>query len=352
MPRITETFCRQHRHEALAEIPRYGDGPRQIRFTHILNPYRAASFQDKAVQELTFETIRAAAREAAPSIAVRCVCVTAAGDRDIVPDDFIAAHCLNRTVLDVATFAVRRALPLIFDILDNGVAVPEESRDAPGCEDFIIFTNMDIHLQPHFYLAVAEFIRDGYDTIDVHRRTIPQYAPQVQLLPVMYAEGGIHHGGLDCIIFPRKKYPSFVRNNACVGMSLVMKGVLVNCALQARRFLVLSNSRLTFHLGNDRAWAAPLFDDYTQYNLSQFQNVIREMSKDQAAAARLITALRTMQLPPQLVALAEKTAGMPSTAPGGYAAIRRKLKGARLRLIRKALELLKLPDEAASQDHN
>ena len=352
MPRIAEAFCRQHRHETLADIPRYGDGPGHIRFTHILNPWRAASFKDKAVQELTFETIRAAARAAEPSIEVRCVCVTAAGDRDIVPEDFVAAPSLTRTVLDVATFAVPRSLPLIFDIFDNGIAVPEEPRDVPDCEDFIIFTNMDIHLQPHFYQAVAGFIRDGYDIIDVHRRTIPQYAPHVQLLPVMYAEAGIHHGGLDCIIFPRRKYRSFVRNNACVGMSLVMKGVLVNCAVQAKRFLVLSNSRLTFHLGNDRAWAVPLFDDYTQHNLSQFQNLIREMSKEPAAAGRLISALRTMQLPPQLVALAEKTAGIRSTAPGGYALIRRRLKSVRLRLARKALGLLTLPEEAASQDHN
>jgi hypothetical protein len=278
--------------------------------------------------------------------------VTAPGDRDIVPQDFIAAPSLTRTVLDVATVAVPRSLPLVFDIFDNGIGLPEDPREVPGCEDFIIFTNMDIHLQPHFYQAVAEFIRDGYDTIDVHRRTIPQYPPQVQLLPVMYAETGIHHGGLDCIIFPRRKYPSFIRNNACVGMSLVMKGVLVNCALQARRFLVVSNSRLTFHLGNDRAWAVPLFDDYTQHNLSQFQNVIREMSKDPAVAARLIAALRTMQLPPQLIALAEETAGIPRTAPGPYALLRRKLKGARLRLTRWALGMLTPPEGTPSQDHN
>ncbi len=183
MPRIAENFCRQLRNETLAAVPQHGDGPRKVRFTHILNPYRAQNEQENAVQQLTFETIRIAARNITPDIQVRCVCVTSTADNGLIPPDFAAAENLTRTVLDVAAFAVRKPLPLVFDILDRGVAVPEEPPVMPDYEDFIIFSNMDIHLQPHFYTAIATFIREGYDVVDIHRRTIAQRPPQVDLLP-------------------------------------------------------------------------------------------------------------------------------------------------------------------------
>lgn len=347
MPRIAENYYRQQWNETLEDVPRYGDGPRQVRFTHILNPYRADSEQEQAVQQLTFETIRIAARTAGPAIPVRCVCVTSPADRGVVPPDFIAAESLTRTVLDLAAFVVRKPLPLVFDILDRGIAVPEEPPAMPGCEDFVIFTNMDIHLQPHFYLAMAEFIREGYDIIDVQRRTIPRHPARTELLPLMFAETGTHHGGFDCIVFPRRKYQSFIRNDACIGMAMVMKGFLINCAMQARRFLILSNSRLTFHLGNDRAWARPLFDEYTNFNLAQFQKVLTAMTTDEASAARMISMLEMLELPQHLITVGEKALGLPSPKPGSYVFMRRKFGSLLPRLRRKAILWLLRPGEVA-----
>jgi hypothetical protein len=358
MPRLTEDYCRQERDESLADVPRYDDGPRQVRFTHILNPYRGQTEQEKGVQEVTFESIRIAARIAAPFLKLRCVCVARPDELDTIPDDFIAAGTLTRSVLDVASFKVRRALPLVFDILDNGVAVTEDPPEIAGCEDFVIFTNMDIHLQPYFYLAVFEFIKAGYDVIDIHRRTIPHYPPSLHELPTMFAEPGVHHGGLDCIIFPRQKYKSFVRNNACVGMSLVMKGILLNCALQAKRFLVLTNARLTFHIGNDRAWAIPLFKDYEQFNLAEFRRVISAVSKDRTAAIRLISAFKAMAISQELISFVEEAAGGRSPKPKPHQVILRKMKSARGHLIRKTIELVSRLDgtaaahEARPQDRN
>ena len=344
MPRVTENFCRQERNESLADVPRYGDGPRHVRFTHILNPYRALTEDRKALQEVTFETIRMAAGVAAPSVKVRCVCVTHPNELDIVPADFIAAGPLKRTVLDIATFGVPRAMPLVFDILDAGVAVTEDPPEVPGCEDFIVFTNMDIHLSPHFYLVMAELIEGGYDIIDVHRFSIPHYRPSLRELPLMFAEQGVHHGGLDCIVFPRRKYKSFIRNKACIGMSLVMKGLLFNCAMQARRFLVLSNARLTFHLGNDRAWDSPLFKDYEDYNRLESKRVVSAIAKDKTAALKLILALQAMGQRQEFILVAEKTAGIASPKLKAGQVILRKIRSGRALLIRKAHALLPSSD--------
>jgi hypothetical protein len=321
MPCITENFCRQQRNETLADVPQHGDGARQVRFTHILNPYQTRNAQEQALQQLTFETIRIAARSVTPDIRVRCVCVTSSADRGVVPLDFIAAESLTRTVLDVATFTVAKPLPLVFDIFDCGVAVPEDPPAMPDCEDFIIFSNMDIHLQPHFYLAIAKFIRAGYDVVDVHRRTIPHHPARVDLLPLMFAEIGTHHGGLDCIVFPRKKYRTFIRNNACVGMSQVMRAVLLNCAMQAQRYLMLDNSRLTFHLGNDRAWDVPLFDEYTKFNVAQFRMTLAAMVTRESSANKLISTLKTLNLPQYLAEVGEKASGSLSPKLRIYALI-------------------------------
>lgn len=351
MPRIAANFCRQQWNEALAAVPQHGDGPRKVRFTHILNPYRAHSEQEQAVQQLTFETIRIAARNIAPDIQVRCVCVASPADSGVIPPDFITAESLNRTVLDVATFAVRKPLPLVFDILDRGVAAPEEPPAMPDYEDFIIFSNMDIHFQPHFYTAVAKFIREGYDVVDIHRRTIPHHPPRVDLLPLMFAETGAHHGGLDCIAFPRRKYQAFIRNNACVGMSQVMRGLLVNCAMQAQRYLMLDNSRLTFHLGNDRAWAVPLFDEYTKFNLAEFQTVLAAMAADGSSAARLVSTLKALELPQYLTIVGRKTAG--SLSPHLWMwVLLRKLRSLPHRLRRTAIYWLLRPGEEASHDYH
>ena len=351
MPRIAENFCRQQRNETLAAVPQHGDGPSKVRFTHILNPYRTHSEQEQAVQQLTFETIRIAARNVAPDIQVRCVCVTSPADSGVIPPDFIAAENLTRTVLDVASFAVRKPLPLVFDILDRGVAVPEEPPAMPDCEDFIIFSNMDIHLQPHFYTAIAKFIREGYDVVDVHRRTIAQHPPQVDLLPLMFAETGTHHGGLDCIAFPRRKYQAFMRNNACVGMSQVMKGLLINCATQARRYLMLDNSRLTFHLGNDRAWAVPLFDEYTKFNLAEFQIVLAAIAVDEFSTARLVSTLKMLEMPQYLITVGQRTPGSVSPRLRMWALLR-KVRSLPTRLRRSAIYWLLRPGEEASHNYH
>lgn len=331
--RITENYCRQELDEDLASVPRHGDGPRRVRFTHILNPYPGRTPQARGIQQVTFETLRMAAQAVAPHAEVRCVCAVPPDETHIVPSDFIAAGTLTRTVQDVAKFQVRRAMPLIFDILDSGIAVVEKPAEIPDCEDYIVFTNMDIHLQPCFYLVLLDFIREGYDIIDVHRRTIPEYEPSIHLLPSMFAELGVHHGGLDCIAFPRRKYSSFVKNEACVGMSLVMKGVLFNCAVMAKRFLVLSNAHLTFHLGNERAWAHPLFNEYEAHNLSESKRVVRAMSTDKSAALRVVAALKTLQMKQDFLSIAEEGAGIEPAPPRNPFSLRQ-------RLVRKAMQIL------------
>ena len=296
----------------LADLPRHGDAPVRVRITHILNPYRGQTDDEQAVQEITFETIRIAARMAAPAVAVRCVCVTFADEVTMVPPDFVTAPVLTRSVLDVARFESPRPLPLVFDILDHGIAVPEDPPAVSGCDDYVIFTNADIHLQPHFYLTVLDLITAGYDVMDIHRQTIPARPPSVHDLDMMFGEAGLAHSGSDCLVFPRAIYKSFVTNRACVGRSFVMRGLVFNLALHARRLLIVDYARLTFHIGNDRVWMDQRFDDYTDFNVAETISVLRALSKDRAVARRLLASLKALGVRPAFLQPVQAACG-----PGG-----------------------------------
>jgi hypothetical protein len=343
MPQLAENVFKQGPTETLADIPRYDDGPTRVRFTHIMNPYLGQNAgDDRTVQELTFETMRMAARVAAPSVTVRFVGVTNAHEIELVPPDFIAAAPLTRSVIDFATFKHPRAMPLVFDVLDHGIAVPEDPPEIPGCEDYIIFTNTDISLQPHFYLAVAGFVKAGYDVVDVHRRLLPDYEASVRELPFMLSENGTRHGGCDCIVFPRRMYPSFLRNNACIGRSKVMRAMIFNCALQAKRYLVVMNGHLTFHLGNGRAWADPKFDDYSLFNTEEGIRVLMELASEPSAGKRLLASLRALSVQAAVIHLIPMFEGLDPPRLPLHKLIRRKLGSARKRLARKLVAVLSL----------
>ncbi|MEI9993611.1 MAG: hypothetical protein WDM91_03365 [Rhizomicrobium sp.] len=271
MPQLTPSFFRQDRKELLADLPRFADGPRNVRFRHIVHPYvdRSTPFNTE-VQAITFETIRIAAA-AAPDIATRCVCVTLADEGHIVPPDCLAVPGLTRMAGDVAPFKHPRPLPLLFDSIDLGVAADIGAADG---EEFVIFTNSDIHLLPHFYRSIARLIAEGYDVITVNRRVIPRQPGDARDLALMFADYGKDHPGFDCFVFPARLYPAFVKSNACVGAGMVMRSLLFNLAALAGRFLMLTTPHLTFHIGEDSFWVNPKYADYVDFNLRQAQEVV------------------------------------------------------------------------------
>ena len=314
MPLLTDNYYEQGPRETMAEIPRHGDGPKRIRITHILQPYATKNERHRKIQELTFETIRIAVKEAAPFLAVRCVCVPLSGERDVIPPDFLAAAPLTRTVIDIAEFQVPRNLPLVFDILDNGMALPDSPSGDVECEDFIIFTNTDIHLLPHFYLAVAALISAGYDVMTINRRTIGNFALNISELPQMFGEYGVDHPGVDCFVFPRQIYRLFVRNNACVGMIRVMRGLVFNLVVNARRYLVLTRAHLTFHIGDDREWNKPRYEDYRHFNTEETTKVISALAKDNPRVESFIMFLCAINSPKEFILTAMDAAGIPRSS--------------------------------------
>lgn len=173
MPWLTPIVFKQGPNEPLTRLPRFDAGPGNISFRHLVHAYTDKAVpENTAVQSITFDTIQYARRFAEPDYPVTLAVVTYPEDSYLIPPAATAAPMLQRVVTDVGRFAVPRSLPLLFDILRNGIAVPVPVEHRSDAVEFLVLTNSDIHLQPHFYRVLATLIHQGYDVITVNRRTI------------------------------------------------------------------------------------------------------------------------------------------------------------------------------------
>ena len=310
MPWLTPIVFRQGADESLTRIPRFEDGPRSIHFRHVVHAYTDNGVPDNnGVQKISFDTIRQAIQFAAPDYRVDCVAVTFADDANLIPHDVIAAPHLKRVVTEIATFAVKRPLPLLFDVLANGAAAElpvrfsqswrqrvrymfhvnkeDRQRRRAGEIEYFVMTNSDIHVQPGFYRVLAEFIARGYDVITTNRRTIDVDPGDRSYSPIYMADRGSDHGGFDCFVFPTSMLEKFITSDGCCGSGHVMRSLLFNLVALARRFLMLTHAQLTYHLGNDEYWGTPAFGDYMHFNIRQAVDVIARLAGNADAARRL-----------------------------------------------------------------
>ncbi|NCF68667.1 MAG: hypothetical protein GWP61_22130 [Chloroflexi bacterium] len=244
-----------------------------LRIAHIVNPVLVQPPSDLVVaQPISFEAMRIAKQQAAGRVAVDLLAVGYAEDNPAMPADFQEMPLLTRSVLDVAAFQKQRKLPLLKDILD---------RLYGGCEaEYLAYTNVDIGLQPHFYLSVQGFIDQGFDAFVINRRTISRKHTRVEELPLMWAEAGDPHRGWDCFVFQRDLYPEFVLGNVCVGATRVGLALLANMVAYGRCFFEIKDAHLTFHIGDERHWKNPAFADYDAHNTRELMEILTVLEKE------------------------------------------------------------------------
>jgi hypothetical protein len=239
-----------------------------ISIGHVVNPVIVDQLSDLYVaQPITFETMRRA--QAVTGGGVGLFTAQYPEDRSMVPDGFTPTPDLDRSVLDMSFFQEQRKLPLLRDILDRLY----EATDA----EYLVYTNVDIGLQPHFYVAVRQFIREGYDAFLINRRTISGQYTSIEELPRMYAEKGRKHPGNDCFIFRRDAYPQYDLGNVCIGIDWVGWTLRANMEHFARRFEQFGDEHLTFHIGDRRSWKQERYSDYRHYNGRQVHRVLKRL---------------------------------------------------------------------------
>ena len=243
---------------------------RQLTMAHVVNPVPTRYESDLyAAQPVTFESMRRAAAYAdTRGLDVDLISVVAEGDQLRSPAGFSEAQRRACVVSSIKQFQRPRPLPLLSDILE----IAAEESDA----EWLIYTNADIAVLPHFYAFIAEKIHQGHDAIVINRRTIPRNEMDISKLETLYSKIGEKHPGYDCFVFRRQLIDQFALGDVCVGVHLVGKVLLWNLMAHATRPILVDEDHLTFHLGDDNAGKTPEFIDYIEHNSAQ---AVRTMAR-------------------------------------------------------------------------
>jgi len=240
------------------------------KFAHIIHPCLPPAGSDlHLAQPITFATMRTAHTFAQGQVDVQLYAVKQQDEAFAIPSGFIATPDLTRTVCEVSSFGIKRPLALIGDILERLYAVAIDA-------EYLIYTNVDIALQPYFYLAVNNLLDQGYDALIINRRTITTPYQSITEVPLMYAEEGIPHGGYDCFVFKRTVYPSYQLGNICIGAVGIGAALGVNMLYHAANFKEFTDLHLTFHLGDERIWRTDQYQDYARHNWQEFCQILHQ----------------------------------------------------------------------------
>ncbi len=221
----------------------------QFKVSHIINPINDIDKPDlRYIQAVTFESIRNALRFnncSIPQVSFSICSTQYPEDHVSIPSFIQKLSDLDQSVLDINERLEGKKLPLIKDILNIGVQETES--------DYLIYTNIDIALQPHFYDFVAHKIINGHDAIVINRRRIPFKAKPAeqasQSLTNYYGIIGRSHPGFDCFIIKRSVLEQFILNNICIGISFLETALIHNIAAFSKNPLYVLDQHLTFHLG-------------------------------------------------------------------------------------------------------
>lgn len=241
---------------------------------HIINPYYSPREFDIQTQTKALTSIERARQLSQYSETIKISAVYEPG-QELLVDNFKPDYqsFIDRNVLDIRDFEIPCKLPLVFDILEAGV------KNAKP-DDFIVFTNTDIILAPYFYDAVIDLLQSGFDAITINRNTLSEKQILIDSLAINIAEKGRYHPGYDCLIFSVKSLKKFVTNQACLGRSAVMRGLLYNLVYFSHKMLMLKKINLTFHIGNEVSWRTHKYKDYTDFNFSESKLVLEKLLDD------------------------------------------------------------------------
>jgi len=256
-----------------------------IQITHCVNPFRAkVGSEHELAQNVTIASMQSARRAAViedPALSVRHVAAVLRGEE---PENgiFDEVLILQRSILDLHEFRVKRPLPLIYDIIE----APRLSD-----EDILIYTNIDIGLVSNFYAFVADLFRLGLDAVIINRRTVSDVYTGPEALRLIAAEAGAQHPGYDCFAFRAHLRRKFFLWHSCLGIGGVMTPLVYNMLAFAKAPCVLLDAHVTFHLGDDKTWERPEFHDYAEFNRREIDQVFEKLCDDPIRRENLISAL-------------------------------------------------------------
>jgi hypothetical protein len=207
---------------------------------HLINPYSSGNGSfDSRMQSLTMESMVEAKRFAKKDVHISLCYTCLEGDIVEVPSEFIQLSSLSRSIVDVHVDLNGKKLPLIQDILNK--------TEELGPVDYVIYTNMDIIVLPHFYSFIFGKLNQ-HDAIVVNRRRITQKHIESGLSEI-YADIGLSHPGFDCFVLEQSLLKSFDMGKICIGIPFLESAFTHHIAALAKSPLYVLDQHLTTHIG-------------------------------------------------------------------------------------------------------
>jgi len=241
-----------------------------MKIAHIIHPVVVSKESDLyQAQPITFQSMQNARQYAEGKVNIELYASKYSDEETIIPSDYDFQYTrdLDRHIALVKKFRTKRKLAILKDILERLY----EATDA----DYLIYTNADIALVPHFYISIQYLIDQGYDAFAISRRTVPDTITDINLL---YTFAGRLHEGADCFVFKRELYPLMPLNNICIGTAWIDDALLAILTCHARNFAWFRDMHLTFHLGNNEIWRN--YQDYENHNRDELANILDILKAD------------------------------------------------------------------------
>ena len=191
-------------------------------------------------------------------------------EEDQTPEGFLRCPPLEK---EIGQFLpAERRLTLIFEILSRAAALA-------GPEDYIIYTNSDVSLRPHFYVSLRALIRrHGFDAIVIDRKNIAADLLDAGDHALIEAEGGSIHPGHDGFVIRRRLFDRFIPTNTCIGVGGVSPALTYNMAALAELALIITNAPMIYHFGDDRDWRKnKAFIPLADHNRREYEALERKL---------------------------------------------------------------------------
>ena len=209
------------------------------KITHIINtihPEENAELYKR--QSLTIESMQLAKKFCEQNISLTAVQYSKIDDG--LPQEFELLPPLERSVKNFVP-DTHRNLPLIQDVLSC-------AQENVQC-DFLVYTNLDIILTPHFYSSVVYYLNQGHDALVINRQRVSQSLENIEDLPAIFAEKGMIHPGFDCFVFKRELLEKIYMGSICLGIPFIGVGLAHWVFSLSKNPLFLPNASLTRHIG-------------------------------------------------------------------------------------------------------
>lgn len=227
---------------------------------HIVNPYSSTNADAVFAQQVTLESMRVAQNAVTGEVSVTVGAVTLEGDEIEIPD-FMCHLGVIRSAREIAS----ANLPYMQDILNV-------AKNSDGY-DVVIYSNMDIAVQPTLYKEIMSYYKRGYDAFCINRRRIKNTYKSLAKLSHMYLDKGLPHPGLDMFVMSKAVLNKMNVGKVVIGRPYVDMALLYAIVAASERFTLLARKQLTFHLGMElvKVWG-PKSDE--QHNYKEARKVV------------------------------------------------------------------------------